>query len=261
MKHRSFFPTTFRNLAIRVGLALALSIGGIMTTPPGLVQAASITVTTTEDEFRSGAGCSLREAIEAANNDTGVGGCTAGSGADTIFLPAGTYTLTLPNSYNINEDNNATGDLDINSDLTITGAGSGSTIIQAGGSAGTGIDKVLAINPYCINPVNATIDGVTIRYGTNTQTFGSSDYSFTGGGLDFCGVMNSNFTLLNSVVADNTNVNGYGGGMNVDSVGIYTGTITIDHVTFLNNRTMSSSLRIQRWSIKFMGLPANHQHH
>ena len=168
MKHRSFFPTTFQHLAIRISLAVALSIGGIMSTPPGVVQAASIYVTTTADELGSGAGCSLREAIEAANTDAAVGGCAPGSGADTIFLPAGTYTLSRTNSGEINEDYNATGDLDIDSDLTMTGAGAGSTIIQDRGFSRTGIDKVLAINPWCTNPVNAVIDGVTIRYGYNT---------------------------------------------------------------------------------------------
>jgi len=41
-----------------------------------------------------GIGCTLVEAITAANSDSPVGGCTAGSGADTIVLPAGsTHTL------------------------------------------------------------------------------------------------------------------------------------------------------------------------
>ena len=48
----------------------------------------TITVTTTTDEFNTPApsACSLREAIRAANLD---------AGADTIVLPAGTYTLTI----------------------------------------------------------------------------------------------------------------------------------------------------------------------
>src|SRR6476659_5279322 len=79
--------------------------------------AATIPVTTTADE--SGAtptACSLREAITAANTDSAVGGCPAGSGADIISLPAGTYTLTLVGS----DDTNAAGDLDISSDVTIS---------------------------------------------------------------------------------------------------------------------------------------------
>src|SRR2546427_1425734 len=38
--------------------------------------------------------CTLGEAILAANQDDPIDGCTAGSGKDTIMLPAGTYTLT-----------------------------------------------------------------------------------------------------------------------------------------------------------------------
>ena len=40
-------------------------------------------------------GCSLVDAITAANSDTATGGCSAGSGADTIELESSTtYTLT-----------------------------------------------------------------------------------------------------------------------------------------------------------------------
>ena len=59
--------------------------------------AATITVTTTVDEFSNpgpGSGCSLREAVQSANTNVAFGGCSAGSGADTINLPPGTYTLT-----------------------------------------------------------------------------------------------------------------------------------------------------------------------
>ena len=253
MKHRLSIPATFKQIAARISLALVLSIAGFFATPAGLVQAASIYVTTTADDYGTGVTCSLREAITAANNDAAFGGCSAGSGADTIFVQAGTYTLTRTNSGGINEDENAFGDLDINANLTITGAGSGSTIIQAGFSAGTGIDKVLAVNPYCINPVNAVIDGVTIRYGRNTQASGSVDFSQTGGGLDYCGVGNGSFVFINSIVSDNTNVYGYGGGMNVDGITGHTGSITIDHVTFSNNQTLSSTFDFTGGALNLFG--------
>ena len=240
MKHRFFIPTTFQQIATRISLAVILSITGFFATPAGLVQAASIYVTTTVDEYGTPSNCSLREAIKAANDDAAFGGCTGGGGADTIFLQAGTYTLTRTNTGGVNEDNNAFGDLDINEDLTILGAGAGSTFIQAGTTTSNGIDKVLAINPYCTDPVTATIDGVTIRYGYNTQPSGSADFSYTGGGLDFCGVGAANFTFTNSVVSDNTNKYGYGGGLNVDGVAPATGTITITNVTFQNNHTLST---------------------
>jgi hypothetical protein len=47
----------------------------------------------------------------------------AGSGADTIILPSGVYTLTLVEVWGCQ----SAGDLDINGDLTITGAGAALT--------------------------------------------------------------------------------------------------------------------------------------
>ena len=71
--------------------------------------------------------------------------------------------------------------------MTISGAGSGSTIIEAGTTTSNGIDKVLALNPICTSVVNVNISGVTIRFGRNTQPSGAADFSFTGGGVDWCG--------------------------------------------------------------------------
>jgi CSLREA domain-containing protein len=196
----------------------------------------TITVTTTADEYASGAGCSLREAIVAANTDATFFGCPAGSGTDVINVPAGTYTLSRPNSGGLNEDDSARGDLDINTSLTIQGAGAGLTIIDGGA-----IDKVIAANPACYLPISVTIDGVTIRNGRNTQAWGVSDFSFTGGGIDWCGYGSGNFTLRNAVVENNVNVNGYGGGLNTDSASGYNGIINLNNVTFQNNSTLGTT--------------------
>ncbi|WP_158545372.1 Ig-like domain-containing protein [Bremerella cremea] len=69
---------------------------------------------------------SLRAAIMEAN---------ALSGNDTITLPAGTYTLTRSGAA---DDTAVNGDLDITDGLTIFGAGSGETIIDAAGDRGLG---------------------------------------------------------------------------------------------------------------------------
>ena len=89
-------------------------------------QAATYTVNSTSDlpltaGMCNGTGtCTLRAAIQAANNTPDI--------ADNISLPAGTYILTATGA---GEDLAATGDLDITDiNLTITGAGSGSTIID-----------------------------------------------------------------------------------------------------------------------------------
>lgn len=71
--------------------------------------------------------CSLREAIIAANSDMAVDGCVAGNGNDTIIIPVGTYSLTIPG---VNEDGALSGDLDITGNLTLSGAGSARLLLM-----------------------------------------------------------------------------------------------------------------------------------
>src|SRR6266496_2154490 len=122
-------------------LAMFLAFAASMVAPgPALAAGFTVTKTTDTNDGTCDADCSLREAIRAAN---------LAPGADTINVPAGTYQLTIANAGGTNEDNNATGDLDVLGSLTIQGAGAGSTIIQAGTTTSNGIDKVLALNPLC----------------------------------------------------------------------------------------------------------------
>ncbi|MGD2157599.1 MAG: CSLREA domain-containing protein, partial [Anaerolineales bacterium] len=175
--------------------------------------AAVITVNTTDDELNSDSDCSLREAIQAANSDSAVSGCAAGSGVDIITLPAGFYTLTIPGT---GEDDNATGDLDITSDLTINGE-VGSTIIQAGTNLNNGIDRVLDIH-------NAIVDmnHLWIEYGKTPNTPGEID----GGGI-----RNSygTLTLNNSYVSSNS---GHWRGGGIYSTG---GMLTLNNTTVGSN--------------------------
>jgi len=136
------------------------------------------------------ADCSLREAIVAAN---------LAAGADSITVPAGTYTLTIANAGGLNEDNSAQGDLDINSPLTITGAGVASTIIQGGTTNANGIDKVLAFSPFC-TPFNMSLSDVTVRFGRNSQLATNPDFSYTGGGIDVCNGGAGTFAMSNVLV-------------------------------------------------------------
>ena len=58
-------------------------------------------VVTSDSGGTGGPDCTLRDAITAANTNTATGGCPAGSGADTIELPASaTITLTAVDNYN-----------------------------------------------------------------------------------------------------------------------------------------------------------------
>ena len=63
----------------------------------GSAHAATLSVNSTSDNLIAADGnCTLREAINNANtdSDTTGGDCLAGSGTDTIIVPAGTYLLT-----------------------------------------------------------------------------------------------------------------------------------------------------------------------
>src|SRR5215470_17970971 len=92
-----------------LGILLAIVVWTAI--PPRAAHATSITVTTTNDELNTDGDCSLREAVRAANLNVAVDACPAGQNdqTDTITVPAGTYTLTIPG-----DDNDASaGDLDI----------------------------------------------------------------------------------------------------------------------------------------------------
>lgn len=120
------------------------------------VYAAEITVNTTDDEFFPDGDCSLRDAIQAANLDAPVDGCTAGSGADIIRLAVGTYLISLPG---LGEDENMIGDLDIIGDLSLIGANQSTTIIDTNSN-----DRVLDVHSGTVTVANVTIQG-GIGYG------------------------------------------------------------------------------------------------
>jgi CSLREA domain-containing protein/excisionase family DNA binding protein len=111
-------------------------MGALVLAPSAPAVAATIGVNTTTDETVSDSHCSLREAISAANGDSkGPGGdCAKGSGADTVELPKGHFTLDIEFP---GDDSNDFGDLDIRSTVTIAGAGAGATTTDA-----KGIDRV-----------------------------------------------------------------------------------------------------------------------
>ncbi len=107
-------------------LAIFLSLIGLKT----VAASANFTVNSNADLIDANPGdgycetvnpgeCTLRAAVQEAN---------ALAGADTISIPAGTYTLSIAGA---GENGAATGDLDVNGELIITGAGMGATIIDA----------------------------------------------------------------------------------------------------------------------------------
>ena len=91
--------------------------------------------------------CTLRAAVQEAN----------ASAEDNISVPAGTYTLAIVGT---GEDNAAKGDLDVTSTMTITGAGSGLAVIQAGTTDSNGIDRLFQVKSGSL-----TLTDVTVRHG------------------------------------------------------------------------------------------------
>ncbi len=178
----------FRNnryLAAALALAGALILGPAWLGSGGEpVQAhtAGFTVTRVDDPAPDGcdpADCSLREAIIAANT---------APGHDTITLPSGIYVLTIAGT----EDAAAQGDLDITAPLTLTGAGTDQTIIDAGG-----IDRIFDIGSNAV----VSLSGISIING--------SAPSSNGGGIR---CQSATLTLENVVLRHNSTPSGLSGG-------------------------------------------------
>lgn len=162
-------------------LVALLALLALSLYPARVARAATISVNSTADNLTAGDGdCTLREAIMNANlpggGDTTGGDCIAGdAGADTIDIPAGTYQLTIPPF--AASDDNADGDLDILSEITIQGAGADVTFIQAGPSRGNGIHRVIEI--IGSEGGDLTLNDVTVRYGV-IDTGGAGIYNYQG---------------------------------------------------------------------------------
>lgn len=226
------FTKNTKKLLLLIAIFSALAAGALM---PLRVQAAVFNVTKTADtnDGVCNADCSLREAIVAAN--------ALITGPHTINVPAGTYTLTIVGA---GEEDAATGDLDINENITITGASAATTIINGGG-----IDRVFDIDPYDISPTvtlqNLTITGGSVSGpggGAYVNSSGCPIVTLTniaitgntaglGGGVanDGCGSL----TIISSTINGNTAVSGDGGGINSAYA------LTLTNVTVSGNATIN----------------------
>ncbi|MBI4412519.1 MAG: hypothetical protein HY541_08555 [Deltaproteobacteria bacterium] len=185
--------------------------------------AAVIQVNTFSDEpFNNGnyvadGDCTLSEAIKAANYNMAVDACPAGSDADTIQIPAGTYSL----EYQKNSDQEIALPL-IWSQMTLVGLGSS--------PAQTVITRSTTASPmqliYCNPSSNLTLENLTLSGGEATVGFtvvGGAIYNSSGP-----------LTLNNVVVSDNTS-SGDGGGLYNLS-----GLATITDSVFSQNQSTNS---------------------
>lgn len=129
-----------------------------------------IYVTTTDDQYNNGLStCSLRAALHAASARVAFAGCAAGNGGDTIFIPAGTYAITLPPVAGHLEQGGAfyIGTQD-GSVIALDGqGGAAATIVDA-----QGLDSVMNINPG--DNSTTLVIGLTFRGGvSSTRCLGS----------------------------------------------------------------------------------------
>ncbi|MFN7953353.1 MAG: CSLREA domain-containing protein [bacterium] len=145
--------------------------------------------------------CSLREAVIAAN---------AASGADEIDLPGGTYLLTRPGT---NENDSASGDLDISESVTILG--------PPGSNGGAVIDAQRIDRVFDVRPGAATVEfrDLIIRGGevslldepadqeSSKCAPGSTGRYACGGGIKTAAAV---LTLTRCTVTDNTAIQGGG---------------------------------------------------
>ncbi len=170
--------------------------------------------------------CSLREAIIEAN---------AAAGTDTIMIPAGTYQLAIAPNLAADPNDASGGDLDITDGVNIVGADPATTIIQAGPSAGAGIDKIFSINPLGAGAgFDVSISNVTLRFGKNPYAAGTGDEF--GGALDWSAGTDGtgNLTITNCVITNNATTDGDGGGIALSNPG-GSGVVTITNSTIQNN--------------------------
>ncbi len=208
-------------MTIRVCVFLAAVLAAAVPTVAAGA-ATTITPSTFTDDASNNGNCTLREAIIAANTDAARDLCPAGSGNDTVQLQTGTYTLSLGPA---GDDASANGDLDVvDDDLTIAGAGAGTSIIDGGG-----IDVVLHLSPAGPD-ISVVIRGLTVRGG-------DADGADGGGILSEAGA-----DLLVSDAAISSNTADEGGGMQAR------GTVTIERTTFRGNVADSDSGAIENFT-------------
>lgn len=176
--------------------------------------------------FGENATCSLRLAIYDANHDANLAGatCPVGSGNDVITLGAGIYNLSVTG---FGEEDDLSGDLDINTSLTIVGQGTGQTEIGWNPSVDDADrDRVLDVHSVDTNPITATISGVDITGGRNPTTEsvqfpgtvageGAGIRVITGSGLG-ASTLYLDHSALEANLAINSGSSG-GGGITVDT--------------------------------------------
>jgi len=125
-------------------MSLAVSLAAVFFLQGGHASATTINVTANAVDLTTNGNCSLYEALESADTDAAVDNCVAGSGADTVNVPNGTYVLAV-----IALDFGGT-------DLTVSGASRAGTIIDGDGGYGLNYDGGSGVHSLTLQHLTVT---------------------------------------------------------------------------------------------------------
>ena len=184
--------------------------------------------------------CSLREAVLKANSI---------AGTDTVQVPAGTITLSLPRIANNFTGNQGTIEVtdSVNIVGQVDGGGNPISIIQGGTSAATGVDKVFSFNEdiTAFTTASVSLSNLVIRFGHNRGNTTIQDgwggaFDFDTGGTS-AATATATVTVTNCLITDNTLTEGEGGGIAIFNTNGGTGGVTINSSTIQNNVTAPSA--------------------
>lgn len=204
-----------KKIIISLALLGLLSTAFVGTSRAAVTGIINVSVTS-DDTNPSNGTCSLREAVQAANTNDIVDGCSAGSpsGTDHIYVPGaiGTYTLSSLDG------------LTITTSLRITGESTSGVIIDAGS-----FDRVFFIDA----PDQVVIlENMTLINGeaTNVGTINTIDYGLSGGAI-----FNNSLLTINNVVFENNDALTSGGGLkNIGTAELY-------NVSFTGNQSRTGA--------------------
>ncbi len=231
---------------IRVVVAALLLIVGWVARPRSALSA-TISPDTTVDEPLSdpdNGNCTLREAIWSAITNSSNDGCLAGSGADTVFIPAGIYFLTE-------------GEITLSSELIVDGEPG--TIIDGGGTSNifrrSGALSTVTIQDLTLrngasaggscfsqgNLYTTTLSNVTMRNCTATERGGAINSGSSG-----------SLIIIDSLL-ENNSATGNPSGNNSGGAIYITGNLTITRTVFRNNSVDLSASLGQGGAIHFLG--------
>jgi CSLREA domain-containing protein len=231
-----------------MGLRIGTIVAAAALLVPGAAHAADVTVNTAADAVDAAVGdgacasatgaCTLRAAVQEAD---------AAGGKSTITVPAGRYRLTIaaaPQAGSIADSDAGNGDLDLNADISIRGAGVGETVIDGGG-----VDRVFEAD----SGTTTALTDLTVTGGDSTAG-GSQEIDLGGGVLNKGAITLTRVELVGNkadggggmfsiprtmpVIRDSLIANNQafeGGGLRIDS-----------GATIINTTIVGNSLRTQR---------------